>query len=359
MAGAALHARGVVLPDGEERDLYAVGERLTFEPQSAAETVADRGWLVPGLVDCHCHVGLLPSGPVLDDETLFRQATADRDAGALLLRDAGSPMDNRPVQGRADLPRLVRAGRHIARPKRYLRDIGIEVEPAELVAAVEQQARLGDGWVKLVGDWIDRDIGDLAPLWPDDVLAAAVDRAHQLGVRVAVHTFAEETLPGLVAAGVDTIEHATGLTGGLVDEASRRGIRITPTLVNIETFPAIAEQAAKYPAYAAHMLALHRTARSRVREAYEAGVRILAGSDAGGSVPHGLVAREIRALHEAGLPAEAALAAGSWDARDYLGVPGLVEDGPADFVVYPDDPRADLSTLARPTRIVLRGRVIA
>ena len=76
-------------------------------------------------------------------------------------------------------------------------------------------------------------------------------------------------------------------------------------------------------------------------------------------MPHGLVAREIRALHEAGLPAEAALAAGSWDARDYLGVPGLVEDGPADFVVYPDDPRADLSTLARPTRIVLRGRVIA
>lgn len=354
----ALHVRGVVLPDGEQRDLYAVAGRLTFEPQAGARTVADRGWVVPGLVDCHCHVGLQPSGPVGDDETLARQATADRDAGALLLRDAGSPVDNRSVQAREDLPRLVRAGQHIARPKRYLRDIGIEVEPAGLVAAVEEQARLGDGWVKLVGDWIDRDLGDLAPLWPDDVLAAAVERAHQLGVRVAVHSFGEDALPGLVAAGVDTIEHATGLTGGLVDETARRGIRITPTLVNIETFPAIAEQARRYPAYAAHILALHRTARSRVRDAYEAGVRILVGSDAGGTLPHGLVVSEIRALHEAGLPREAALAAGSWAARDFLGLPGLVEGAPADLVVYAADPRADLSTLATPTRIVLRGRVV-
>ncbi|MFL6130772.1 MAG: amidohydrolase family protein [Mycobacteriales bacterium] len=358
MAGAALHVRGVVLPEGGERDLYAVDGQLTYEPVPGAETVADRGWVVPGLVDCHCHVGLQPAGAVPDDETLFRQASADRDAGALLLRDAGSPVDNRVVQAREDLPRLVRAGQHIARPKRYLRDIGVEVEPAGLVAAVEEQARLGDGWVKLVGDWIDRDTGDLAPLWPDGVLAAAVDRAHELGVRVAVHTFAEETLPALVAAGVDTIEHATGLTGGLVDQVARYGIRITPTLINVDTFPAIAEQAAKYPAYAAHMLALHRTARARVRDAYEAGVRILVGSDAGGTLRHGLVVQEIRALHAAGLPAEAALAAGSWDARDFLGLPGLVEGAPADLVVYGDDPRIDLTTLAAPTRIVLRGRVI-
>jgi imidazolonepropionase-like amidohydrolase len=354
----ALRVRGVVLPDGEERDLYAVDGRLTYEPQPGAETVADRGWILPGLVDCHCHVGLSPEGAAPDEQTLVRQATADRDAGALLLRDAGSPVDNRVVQARDDLPRLVRAGQHIARPKRYLRDIGVEVEPDGLVAAVEEQAGRGDGWVKLVGDWIDRGVGDLAPLWPDDVLAAAVDRAHELGVRVAVHAFAEDTLPGLVAAGVDTIEHATGLDGALVDEVSRRGIRITPTLINIDTFPAIAEQAARYPAYAAHMLALHRTARDRVRAAYEAGIRILAGSDAGGTLRHGLVVGEIRALHEAGLPAEAALAAGSWEARDFLGLPGLVEGAPADFVVYAADPRADLTTLAAPVRTVLRGRVV-
>jgi imidazolonepropionase-like amidohydrolase len=354
----ALRVRGIVLPDGEQRDLYAVGGRLTYEAVPGAETVATGGWVVPGLVDCHCHVGLQPDRVGGDDELLAAQATADRDAGALLLRDCGSPVDNRSVQAREDLPRLVRAGRHIARPKRYLRDLPVEVEPGGLAAAVEEQAAGGDGWVKVVGDWIDRDTGDLAPLWPADVLAAAVARAHELGVRVAMHAFGEDALPALVAAGVDTIEHATGLSGSLVDEVARRGIRITPTLINIDTFPAIADAASRYPTYAEHMRTLHRGVRQRIRDAYEAGIRLLAGSDAGGQLPHGLVVREIRALHEAGVTAQDALAAGSWAARDYLGLPGLVEGAPADLVVYAADPRADLSTLADPVRIVLRGRVI-
>jgi imidazolonepropionase-like amidohydrolase len=352
----ALHVRGFVLPDGEQRDLYVVGGRITYGPVRDAETVAT-GWVLPGLVDCHCHVGMKPEGDATEAD-MVAQALADRDAGALLLRDAGSPVDNRFVQDREDLPRLIRAGRHVARPKRYLRDVGVEVEPAGLVAAVEEQARLGDGWVKLVGDWIDRDLGDLAPLWPDDVLAAAVARAHELGARVAVHTFGEDALPGLVAAGVDTIEHGTGLTGAVVEAAARRGTRLTPTLLNIGTFPGIADSATRYPAYAAHMRALHRTARDRVRDAHEAGVPLLAGTDAGGVLPHGLVADEIRAMHAAGVPAGAALAAGSWAARDYLGLPGLTEGAPADLVVYPADPRADLAVLAAPSRILLRGTVV-
>jgi len=358
MAEGALHVRGVLLPEGEHRDLWIVGGRLTYQPVAGAETVADGGWVVPGLVDCHCHVGMTPEGPSATEEQMVAQALTDRDAGALLLRDAGSPVDNRFVQDREDLPRLVRAGRHVARPKRYLRDVGVEVEPDELVAAVAEQAGRGDGWVKLVGDWIDRGIGDLAPLWPDDVLAAAVARAHRLGARVAVHVFGEDALPGLVAAGVDTLEHGTGLSGGVLEEAARRGIRVTPTLVNVDTFPGIADSATKYPAYAAHMRALHATARDRVRDAYEAGVPLLAGTDAGGVLPHGLVVAEIRALHAAGLPAEAALAAGSWGARQFLGLPGLVEGAPADLVVYAADPRRELGTLAAPARIVLRGRVV-
>jgi imidazolonepropionase-like amidohydrolase len=75
-------------------------------------------------------------------------------------------------------------------------------------------------------------------------------------------------------------------------------------------------------------------------------------------LPHGLVAAEIRALHAAGLPAADALAAGSWAAREWLGLPGLMEGAPADLVCYAADPRVDLGVLADPARIVLRGRVI-
>ena len=54
----ALHLSGVVLPEGEHRDLWVRDGRVTFDPVPGAEAVSRGGWLVPGLVDAHCHVGI-------------------------------------------------------------------------------------------------------------------------------------------------------------------------------------------------------------------------------------------------------------------------------------------------------------
>ena len=186
-----LHLAGVVLPEGDYRDLWVVDGLIRTEPVAEAQTIATGVWLMPSLVDAHCHVGLERQGAVSDDRA-EQHALAERAAGALLLRDAGSPADTRWMDQRVDLPKIIRAGRHIARPKRYLRNYGEEVEPDELVAEVERQAARGDGWVKLVGDWIDRDVGDLTSLWPADVAEAAIVRAHELGCRVTAHVFGEQ-----------------------------------------------------------------------------------------------------------------------------------------------------------------------
>jgi imidazolonepropionase-like amidohydrolase len=356
-----LHVRGVFLPDEVERDAWVIDGRLSFQrPAGAADTVARGGFIIPGFVDAHCHVGLSPAGAVPDLDGQVAQAMANRDAGALLLRDAGSPVDNSGIQQRDDLPRLIRAGRHIARPHRYIRGLGVEVEPLGLADEVEAQAARGDGWVKIAADWIDRELGDLAPVWPDDVLADAVARAHALGVRVAVHTFGEDALPGLIAAGVDSIEHGSGLTADLLDEVARRGIAVVPTLINIDYFPEFAEQAgSKFPVYGAHMLALHKTSRPRIHAAWEAGVQIYVGTDAGGSLLHGLVREEIRALVGAGIPLADVIAQASWRARAWLGLPGLEEQAPADMVVFEEDPRINLSTIDSPVRTILHGVVVA
>ena len=75
------------------------------------------------------------------------QALADRDAGVLLLRDCGSPADTRWMDDRDDLPELIRAGRHLARPRRYIRNYAHEIEPDELVglrrAGGQARRRLG------------------------------------------------------------------------------------------------------------------------------------------------------------------------------------------------------------------------
>ena len=245
-----LHLSGVVLPSGERRDLWIVDGHIRTEPAQNAETLATNVWLMPGLVDAHCHVGLEIGGAV-PDEVAEQHALADRAAGALLLRDAGSPADTRWMDRRADLPKIIRAGRHIARPKRYLRHYGAEVEPADLVAEVERQAARSDGWIKLVGDWIDREIGDLAPLWPIDVARSAIDRAHELGCRVTAHVFGEQAVAELVAAGIDGIEHGTGMDDVTIGLMAERQVALVPTMVQLDNFEDYARAGEdKFPAYA-------------------------------------------------------------------------------------------------------------
>jgi imidazolonepropionase-like amidohydrolase len=356
-----LHLSGVVLPESEHRDVWVRQGRFTFEPVPGAETISRGGWLLPGLVDAHCHVGMARGGGHVETlDGLREQALTERAAGVLALRDCGSPVDTRALDDDPELPRIIRAGRHIARTRRYIPGLGIELEPDDLVDEVRVQARRGDGWVKLVGDWIDRAVGDLAPEWPTDVVKAAIAAAHEEGARVTAHTFGTDALPDLIGAGIDCIEHGTGLTEDLIDEMARRGTAVVPTLLNVENFPGFAaagEQA--FPTYASTMRRLYANSGAVVRAAHEAGVPIFAGTDAGGGIDHGLVADEVRALHGAGLPAEAALGAASWAARAWLGLPCIEEGAPADVVVYDTDPRADLDSLQRPRRMVLRGRVVA
>jgi imidazolonepropionase-like amidohydrolase len=355
---AALHVNGVILPGGEVGDLWVVDGVIRTEPVFAAVTVATGAWIMPGLVDAHCHVGLGPHGPVADD-VAQAQALTDRDAGTLLLRDAGSPIDTRWMDEREDLPRIIRAGRHIARTKRYLRNYANEIEPDELIAEVARQAVAGDGWVKLVGDWIDRDTGDLGPLWPAEIAAAAIAQAHELGARVTAHCFGEESVQQLVRAGIDGIEHGTGLDAETIGLMADRQVALVPTMINLENFPGFADAGEeKFPRYAAHMRDLFSRRFQTLGAALDAGVPVFAGTDAGGTIAHGLVAAEVELLAKVG-GIDFALGAASWRARAWLAAPELVEGAWADLVVYGADPRREPAVLAHPQLVVLRGRVVA
>ncbi|MFD6156775.1 amidohydrolase family protein [Nocardia sp. NPDC060256] len=356
----AVHLRGVVLPGEEVRDLWVRDGLVSFEPVPEAETLCRTGWIVPGLVDAHCHVGIRYGGGDEDRDGAIAQAETERDVGALLLRDAGSPIDTRFIDDHEELPRIIRAGRHIARPRRYIRELGIELDDErDLPEIIAEQARFGDGWVKIVGDWIDRSVGDLRPLWSDAILKEAIDAAHANGARVTAHVFGEDALPGLIDAGIDCLEHGTGLTDDTIEMMVEHGTALVPTLVNIDTFPEIADSAGKFPTYAAHMRDLHRRVRTTVANAHDAGVPIFAGTDAGGSIRHGRIADEITALSGAGLSPHDALGAASWNARTWLRRPTIEPGAPADFVVYQEDPRLNPEVLNTPYAVILRGRLYA
>jgi imidazolonepropionase-like amidohydrolase len=351
-----MHVRGLGLPDETEIELWIVDGRISVEPVAGADTVFDGGWILPGLVDAHCHVGLGDHGEVPLDEAIA-QAETERDVGALLLRDCGAPTDTRSLDNRDDLPRIIRAGKHLARPKRYSPGFSRELEDeSQLPAAVAEEARRGDGWIKLVGDWIDRQVGDLAPLWSDDVLKAAIDAAHAHGARVTAHVFSDEAMPGLIKAGIDCIEHGTGLTDDTIDLMLEHDTALVPTLINItENFPGIADAAARYPTYAAHMRDLYARCPRRVAAALDAGVQVYAGTDAGSLIAHGRIADEVEALKGIGMSPTDALGAACWDARRWLGRPGLDHGASADLLCFSEDPRQAPAVLNHPDLVILRG----
>lgn len=364
LAGDVVHLRGPVLVgDGEVWPrAWVVGGQLARERPLAPITDEIEGWVLPGLVDLHCHIGLGPDGPV-DQATALRQARADLASGVTLVRDAGSPSDTRWLAGREDAPEIIRCGRHLALPKRYFLHFARELDQAaDLPAAAEAEARAGDGWIKVVADWIDRADGsasDLRPLWDSDSLREATARVHAAGARVTAHTFATESADDLLAAGVDCLEHGTGLSDDHIDRVAAAGVAVVPTLLQIDRFDEIAAQGeVKYPRFAARMRAMHVRRHAQVRDLHEAGVTLLLGTDAGGTIGHGRIAEEAAAMVAAGVPPPDVVAAASWTARDFLRRPPLTEGATADLVVLAGDPRSDIRWLAEPVAVMRRGVVV-
>lgn len=360
-----MHISGVIIDShaGTSSDepvrLRVADGRVHHESPSTSAPAEISGYILPGLVDVHCHIGLQSDGAA-DDATTLAQARAVAATGVLAVRDAGSPRDTRFLHTHDDVPHLIRSGRHLALAKRYIRDYGLELEDsAQLPEAIVAQARAGDGWVKIVGDWIDRDTGDLSPLWDREDLVAAVGAAHTAGARVTVHTFAHETISDLFAAGVDCIEHGTGMSHEDMAYVADRGIPVVPTLLQVAQFGEFAEQGqARFPQYAARMRAMFDRADQQLRDFYEAGVMLMVGSDAGGGLAHGNTIEEATAWVDAQIPADEVVAALSWRTRIYLGLPLLSDGAPADFVVYSADPRQDISVLHEPLAIFRAGKRI-
>lgn len=362
-AHQVLHLTGTVVLDAKTTvpEVWVVDGRFTFDPPALGQgeqIVTLAGTVLPGLVDVHSHIGLDSAGAT-SMEVAADQAIADRNTGVLLMRDCGSPLDTSELQDRADLPVLIRCGQHLALSRRYIRNYALELESsAQLPQALAVQAARGNGWTKLVADWIDREVGDLTPLWDRQDLVAAITAAHDLGVRVTAHTFATESIDDLLDAGIDSIEHGTGMTSAQMARAKALGVPVTATLLQVAQFASIAAQGeAKFPSYAARMRAMYDARYDQVKALYDAGVQILVGTDAGGTLAHGLIAQECAELVRAGIPAHDVVGFASYLARDFLGYPSIAQGAPADAIVYAGDPRLDIAELVRPQAVILRGMI--
>jgi imidazolonepropionase-like amidohydrolase len=344
----ALHLRGTLLPHDTVRDLWILGDRITFDrPSAEAETVADGGFLLPGLVDVHTHPGFRSEDDMgWDPDAFAEQIAVHRDAGTTALRFPGL-LGEIPDELREapDAPRMITAGRWLAWAG-LSKNADFHTVTDDLVAFAVAEAKAHDGWCKVMGDW-DFEADPV----PYEILRAVTDAVHAAGGRVAAHCQSAQGVLNAARAGIDSIEHGMGMPEECVELMARHGTAYVPTLT------AFARSALRIKDNPRGRLwhEGHQIMIRRVREVHDAGATVLAGTD---SAPFGNIATEVEHLIAAGLPADVAVGAASWTARDFLGLPGLVEGGLAYVTVYDADPRREPGVLRHPRRIVLRGRVV-
>jgi imidazolonepropionase-like amidohydrolase len=162
--------------------------------------------------------------------------------------------------------------------------------------------------------------------------------------------------PGLrlaVEAGVDSIEHGCYLAEEpeLLSMMAERGTVLTPTLL---VYVYHRESLAPHVRHRAREL--HARHVETVQMALAAGVKVSAGTDAGGH-GHPANARELECLVEAGMTPMQAVRAGTSVAAECLGwerdVGAVTAGRLADLVAVDGDPLADIAILQKPDHIKL------
>jgi imidazolonepropionase-like amidohydrolase len=370
----APHDGWAVLVRGDR--IEAVGPRAQLSAPADAKVIDLPGTtLIPGLIEAHSHLLLHPYNEAIWDDQVLREPLALRIAratnharntlmaGFTTIRDLGTEgagyadvgLKAAINQGIIPGPRMFVTTRAIVATGSYgpssrsystdyIDDIpqgGEEADGPDGVArVVRSQIKHGADWIKVYSDYRWGPNGETRPTFTLDELKLAVEIANSSGRQVAAHASTSEGIRRAVVAGVRSIEHGYEITPEIIALMKEHGTFFCPTL-------AVGSN-------------LQRRGQL-VKQAFDAGIPICAGGDAG-VFTHGENAIEAERLVSYGglTPLQALMSATSVNARllqmdDRLGAvkPGAY----ADLVAVTGDPTKDIGAI-RAVKFVMKGGVV-
>jgi imidazolonepropionase-like amidohydrolase len=400
-----------VLVSGDR--IREVGPRAEVAiPPGAHQHDVTGHWLLPGLVDMHCHLtGHSRELPL--ELFLLNGVTTVRDPGGAVTQQR--LMREQVQAGTRVGPRLLIAGELLdGNPPVWPEHSHLVDTPERGVAAVRHLAAQGVDCVKIYNHV------------PPDVLAAVIGVARELGLPVIGHVPRQMSMLQAIRAGMNGLEHIritgsdflppeqaarldmlpltqreprlwelidldTPWIGTLIEAMAARDVTLDPTLViddvmygegiasqadhpdnaylpdqvrrglAAEEIPAIMQLPGQLRALAQ---ATEPKRHEFVRRCWQAGVRITTGTDGadlGKLLPGFGVHHEIALLRDAGLPPLASLQAATINAAQALNLAdqiGSIEAGKiADFGVWTGDPLTSHLRPADLALVVLAGAI--
>lgn len=228
--------------------------------------------------------------------------------------------------------------------------------------AVREERKRGSDWIKICASGGVMSVGNdpRRQEYTDEEIAAFVDEAHRLGMKVAAHVHGNAAALAAARAGVDTIEHGTMLEDDAIALMKRNDVALVPTRYVLEWILAYGAKGGVSEENLAKARLVGEKQREAILKAYRAGVRIGLGSDP--IFPHDEANREFAALVRAGIAPWDTIRAGTLVAAEILGLGaelGTLEAGrAADLVAVDGDPLADVTELERVRFVMKGGRIV-
>ncbi|HKU17183.1 MAG TPA: amidohydrolase family protein [Steroidobacteraceae bacterium] len=387
LRGRVIDEPQVVITDGR---IVSVGQRGAAVPGGADVRRIDLGGmtLLPGLIDMHVHLGDHPthegyrSLPYTDSYWVAQSVGTAKimlEAGFTTVRNLGRDLADVGIkqaieEGLIPGPRVIPAGYQLGPtgghcdygawlpPSYHWTAPGMGDSPDELRHQVRAQRKNGAEVIKVcaTGGVFTRNPGQQQ--LSEAELTAVVSEAHMWGLRVASHAHGTEGIKASIRAGVDTVEHASFIDDEGIRLARERGTWLSMDIYNTEYVQAHGAE----NGVSANSLRTDREVavvqRAAFRKAHAAGVRMVYGTDVGGSMPHELAAKQFATMVENGMTPLEAIQSATRNAAQALGRErdvGAVEVGRfADLIAVRGDPAQDIRLLEQVAFVMKGGQVV-
>jgi len=384
VGGKQAQESDLLLDNGKILEIFTKNRKRCV-PHSDRIIDATGKFLMPGLINAHCHImlagtpdplntllndgphGMLIRGVMAAKQYLEGGITTLRDCGAGTKENIDGALKRAINEGSVPGPRMLIARRALCMTGGHGKSVSMEVDsPDEARYGARLQIKEGADIVKIMatGGIMSPGTDPGAPELTYEEMRAAIEVAKRAGRRTAGHAQGTKGIKDAIRAGIDTIEHGILLDDEAIEMMLKHNVYYTPTLSAIH-FILLGGTESGIPTFivekAKRFFDIHQ---ANFQKAYKAGVRIMVGGDQGTCLnPHGSLIQEFRLLLRNGMKPAETLSAATRVASEGLGMETLVgtlePKKNADILALLDDPIRDITNLQKIAWVMKDGRIVA